>query len=113
MALVMFHLLAFHSQMDGTLAASKTTTQPNHAISNLILMEIIVVDDDHIITIDTGDGWNERRGTDSQDERIDALLLNIFRRNGSLQSGNAGTHHHHLLALTGRQYLHALYLTTD
>ena len=48
MALVMFHLLAFHSQMDGTLAASKTTT-----------------------------------------------------------------HHHHLLALTGRQYLHALYLTTD
>ena len=37
----------------------------------------------------------------------------LCSRNGSLESGNAGTHHHHLLALTCRHHLHTLYLTTN
>ena len=53
--------------MDGALATGKTTAQHDDAISNLILINIIVIDNDDIITIDAGDGRNEWRGTYSQD----------------------------------------------
>ena len=72
--------------MNGTLAARKTTTQHDDAISHLILIEIVVVDDDHVITINAWDGRNERRGTHSENQRIDALLLHILRRNGGVQT---------------------------
>ena len=38
-------------------------------------------------------------------------MATLCSRNGSLESGNTGTYHHNLLALTCRSNFHALYLT--
>lgn len=55
------HLLAVLTQVYSTLATCEAATEDYYFVADLIFLNVVIVDNDYIVTIDTRKWWNEWR----------------------------------------------------
>lgn len=83
--------LALHAKVNGTLAPRKTPAEHDNIVGDLILLQIIIVHDNHIVPIQSLDRWHQRLATNCNNECIRALCSNQLRRHLRIGSNlNAG-----------------------
>ena len=70
---------AFLAQMDGALTPGKAAAENDHIFPDLVLFLVVIVDHDHIVALQAGDGRQQRTGTHGDDQDIGRLPLHIFR----------------------------------
>ena len=71
--------LAFLAQMDRALTPGKAAAEDDHIVPDFVLFLVVIVDHDHIVALQTGNGRQQRTGAHSDDQGIGRLLLHIFR----------------------------------
>ena len=75
------NLFALLGQMNGSLTACQTAAENDHGIPDFFFFQIIIVDDDHIVPVDTLKGRNDGIGANSENHDIGIFLLRILRGN--------------------------------
>ena len=76
--------LACLLEVYGALAACQTAAQNHHGITDLVRLQIVVVDDHHVVALDARQGRNDGGGTHGQDQGIGLLGLHILGRDGGI-----------------------------
>ena len=72
------NLFSFHAQMDGTFASGQSASEYHYLIRHFVFLQIIVVDDNHVISVQTRNRRNQRTGTYRDDESVRLLILHVF-----------------------------------
>ena len=73
------NLFSFLTKMDCTFTSCKTTTKDNYLICNFLFFEIVIVDDDYVVTIQSFDRRNKWLRAYCYDQCIRCFFFYIFR----------------------------------
>ena len=61
------NLFSLLTEMNRAFTSSKSATKNNYLICNLFFFEIVIIDDDYVVTIQPLDWRNKRLGSDCYD----------------------------------------------